>query len=300
MIEAKKNFKLGVISVKIGFIGMGAVARVFSEVLCSQDSPPEVYGFDIRYKENQDHFKEIFQGISIRFTDSLKELIDNCDIILSTVTTDVAVKVAKEVLPYLSMDKYYIDMNSMAPERKVEIAELMNGKACFIEAAILGAVGATGGHTKILLSGDSAEKIADVLSGYGLNVSKFGRKVGDSSLFKMIRSVFTKGLETLTIELMVAGRKAEICEEVWNDINKFMSSRPFESICENWVKSHSQAAKRRYFEMQQVVETLENLGVDSYMSDASMKIFKKSMEKGIEDYFTKEPSNVEEVIQFLS
>jgi 3-hydroxyisobutyrate dehydrogenase-like beta-hydroxyacid dehydrogenase len=182
----------------------------------------------------------------------------------------------------------------------MEVAALMEGRAIFIEAAILGAVGATGGKTKILVSGANAPQIEKILCKYGLNVSTFGTKIGGASQFKMIRSVFSKGLETLLIEMMEAGVKAGILEEVWTDISNFMEQMPFDKIGENWINTHPRAAERRYEEMQQVIETLKELGAGTSMAEGSMQVFKASMDRKVGERFPEAPRDYRDVIRFLA
>lgn len=283
----------------VGFIGMGAVARVFSQVIASAPDKPRVFGYDVRYPGNEKQFEERFEGVEVTFLGSLKDLVKTCDLLFSAVTTDVALQVAQQAVEFMTPDKTYVDLNSMSPNRKKDAAQILQGKGRFIEAAVLGAVGATGAKTKILVCGQEAEEVARLLRSFGMQVSAFGEEIGRASLFKMVRSVFSKGLETLVIEFLVAAQKAGIYEDVWGDIVSFMSSKPFEDICENWVKSHTQAAQRRYFEMEQVVGTLRELGVKPRMAQASLEVFGASVDQNIQAHFTKPPEDIRKVTEFL-
>ncbi len=284
---------------KIGFMGLGMVAWVFGGAMLESGKTDGIAGYDVRYAENPDMFRRRFEGMNVAFAGSPEELARECDVICSTVTTDVAVDAAGSIAPYLRADQYYVDFNSMTPGRKEEVWKTVGDKCRFVEASVLGAVGATGKKTKILLGGDYAEDAEALLCGLGLNAHFFSREIGRASMFKMVRSVFSKGLETLIIEMMEAAERAGIYEEVWDDICSFMEQKPFRQIGENWVCSHATAATRRYAEMLQVAETLEELGVKPVLTNASAEVFSRSAERKIEKDFEKQPSDPKTVIRYL-
>lgn len=89
---------------RIGFVGFGEVASVFSKVL--RDHGAEVLAYDI------DEDKVRRGGVPFL---PLVALAATADYLLSTVTTDVAEKVARDCAACLAPGKVYIDMNSTAP-----------------------------------------------------------------------------------------------------------------------------------------------------------------------------------------
>ena len=281
---------------KIGFIGLGEVASTFAAAIGEENI---LSGFDLLLGEKEHFFRERFKSIDIVFLKSIGELVENSDLVLSTATTQASVKIAEEASSCLSKEKIFLDLNSMTPERKIKIAEIISKKGIFLEGVVLGAIGATGIKTSILISGEKGEEIAGFFNNYGFKMKFYGMEIGKASRFKMVRSIFSKGVENLLIELMVAAKKAEITDEIWCDINSFMQSKPFEEIAKNWVISHVYASKRRYFEMEQVVETVKELGFDPIMSIATTKFFDRSVKMGIGEFFTEKPQSIKEVIDFF-
>jgi pyrroline-5-carboxylate reductase len=59
---------------RIGFIGMGQVARTFGAVLCDKNNEQEieVWGFDSLLDEKRESFEKRFHGLPVRFSDSLE------------------------------------------------------------------------------------------------------------------------------------------------------------------------------------------------------------------------------------
>lgn len=210
---------------------------------------------------------------------SMDDLITESDIVLSTVTTMVARRVAEEVALQLRDGQIYVDLNSTSPSVKTEIKAILSSSAAdFVEAAILGAVGATGARTRLLLCGKRANEVANLLNVHGLNATFYSETVGQASTFKMLRSIFSKGLEALLLELLVTARRAGIEDALWGDITSFMDGKPFDVIADNWIRSHGTAYERRYHEMEQVLETMQELGIKPIMTEATAGLFRRSVE----------------------
>ena len=274
---------------KIGYIGFGEVGRAFSHEMKTKGA--EVYFYDTVNKKPEDWITFL----------SLSELIRRCDIILSTASTHVAIEVAQEAVKYLTPGKIYADMNSTSASVKNKIAEIIEpSNADFIEGAILSAVGETGPKASILVSGKKAEEFSRLMNHFGLiNLKYFSSRIGDSSQVKMIRSVFSKGVECLLLEMLIAGKRAGVVEYLWKDVVDFMTKNPFERVAENWIKTHPLACERRYHEMIQVLETLEELNIDSMMTRGTKDFFQRSMAMGLGKIFNTKPDDFWNVPNFM-
>lgn len=275
---------------KIGFIGLGEVGRIFSKEMKARGA--EVYFYDIEAKEAEEWITFL----------PLQELISRCDIIISTVVTHEAVDVAHEAAKFLTAENTYADMNSTSAPVKKKIAEIIEkSNANFIEGAILSAVGETGVKASILVSGRGAEGFARLMNDLGLiNLRYFSPRIGDASTAKMIRSIFSKGLECLLLEMLIAGRRAGNEDYVWKDVVDFMTKNPFERVAENWIRTHPTACERRYHEMIQVIETLEDIGVKPIMSRGTKEFFEHSLTLEVDEKFSKKPDSIQQVIDFFS
>lgn len=274
---------------RVGFIGAGEVCRCFAPAM--EQRGVEVAAFDV------DEAKAAAGGIRHQ---PLGGLIGWADFVLSTVTVSQAVNAAQSCAPHLSAGKVYVDLNSTSPEvkRRIEAIILATG-AGFAEGAILGAVGVSGARTRILTGGNKGRMAAEVLAEAGLAASFYSEETGKASMFKMLRSVFSKGLEALVIELLIAGRRTGIEEDLWADICGFLSSHPFDEVAGNWVRSHAAACERRRDEMAQVNEVLKGIGVEGLMSKATEAFFRRSSELGLRERFPLKAGSPEEVVAFL-
>jgi hypothetical protein len=115
----------------------------------------------------------------------------------------------------------------------------------------------------------------------------------------MIRSVFSKGIECLLLEMLIAGKRAGVAEYLWNDIVSFMTKNSFERVAENWIRTHPVAFERRYHEMVQVVETLKEMGVEPLMTEGTKDFFKRSCALGLEKAFKTKPESFWDVPNYM-
>jgi 3-hydroxyisobutyrate dehydrogenase-like beta-hydroxyacid dehydrogenase len=284
---------------KIGVIGFGEVGFTFCKAM--RESGANLLVYDIML-DNTDYANRIRKKIKIAGVSygSLESVVTGRKYILSTVLTQTAKNVATSCAKYLRAGQIFVDLNSTSPAIKVEIGKIIEStNADFVEAAILGAVGATGANTRILTAGKKGKYVADVLNNTGLNASFYSPEIGKASMFKMLRSIFSKGLENIILELLIAGKRAGIDKDLWDDVTEFMSKKSFEEIAVNWIKTHPMAYERRYHEMVQVLETMKEIGIEPIMTASTKDFFKRSASLGIKEAFDCKPDSFEEVIDFL-
>ena len=283
----------------IGILGFGEAGSAFARVLAGQGAV--VWAFDKAWSKSASGppLNDYAGEHSIRFC-SLADLLAVADIVLSTVTTDAALDAARACVADLRAHQYYCDLNSTTPAIKVELDDLIGPTgAMFVEGAILGAIGVTGGRTKILLGGVHAEGLSGTLNKFGLETSAYSIEIGKASTFKMLRSIFSKGMEALAIELLLAGRKAGLEDDLWQEITALFSANSFGDVAGNWVCSHAVAHERRFHEMVQVADLLAQMKLDAIMTDATLAFFRRSTELKLSRDFVRKPDQMNEVIEAL-
>jgi len=271
---------------RVGFIGFGEVAATLAPVLEAHGA--RVAAYDLAASK-----------VKVRFL-ALEELLADRDWILSTVTTQAARQVAETCRPLLRPGQIYVDLNSTSPKVKREIEEVVSKTpAGFAEAAILGAVGVEGPAVRILTGGPQGRQAAEMLCRLGLNVRFFSECTGKASAFKMLRSVFSKGLEALLLEMLAAAHRAGLLEELWLDVLDFMQRNPFERVAANWIRTHPGACERRYHELRQVSETLRELGLAPLMSLGAESFFDRSRALDPAGAFPEGPESWRAVVEYL-
>lgn len=284
---------------RIGVLGFGEAGSRFAKALADAGAVVDTYdqAWDRSDAKSLQQRSADHGNITFRL---LPELLASAEIILSTVTTDAALDVAKACAPSLRPHQIYCDLNSTAPAVKLRLADLLKSTgAAFVEGAILGAIGVTGAKSHILLGGHEAEALSKVLNEHGLNTSAYSRDIGKASTFKMLRSVFSKGLEALVIEFLMAGHKARLQHDLWQEVTTLMAEGGFEEVARNWIRSHGVAHERRYHEMVQVIDLLKDMQFDPIMTEATTRFFKRSTDLGLSQDFPGKPELMDEVIEAL-
>jgi 3-hydroxyisobutyrate dehydrogenase len=283
----------------IGFLGFGEVAGCFAAALDRHGVQIAAYDILLEQPSGADRLKERAGASRVRFL-PLANLIARTEIVLSTVTTDVAFDAAAACVPYLNGSHIFVDLNATSPAVKRAIAAVIAPSgADFIEAAILGAIGVAGAQSRILVCGITAARVAEELSAYGLNVGSYGHEIGRASTFKLLRSIFSKGMEALLLESLLAARRAGVGKEVWREVVETLDARPFTEVGGNWMRTHGSAHARRYHEMVQVEALLRELGVEPLLTSATTAFFERSTRLVLSKAFPENPKDPDEVLAAL-
>ena len=283
----------------VAFIGFGEVASVFSFVIFERSKAVRAYDILMDAKDGIETLKKRSRIKGISFL-SLKDALADADLILSTVTTSVAEAAARSCAEHIGHGQEYIDLNATAPSVKCRIAEIIRPTgADFVEGSILGAVGVTGSKTRILTGGLKGPETAEILTNLGLNAEFYSSEIGKASTFKMLRSVFSKGLEALLLEFLIAGKRAGVKDDLWQEIVSLFKNNPFDVVAANWIKTHATAHERRYHEMKQVREVVQEIGLNPILTTGTEVFFKRSCELGLKDAFPQKPDTLDAVIEFM-
>ncbi len=96
-----------------------------------------------------------------------------------------------------------------------------------------------------------------------------GDEIGAAAGLKMIRSVMIKGIEALTLECFLAARRAGIVDEVAASLKNNYPTLDWNKVIEYNIERMASHGIRRADEMDQVAETLRELGLDPLMAAAT-------------------------------
>jgi 3-hydroxyisobutyrate dehydrogenase-like beta-hydroxyacid dehydrogenase len=281
---------------RIAFIGFGEVAGAFSAALAARGAEIAAYDILIEQPEGIERLRARAGGTKVSFR-GLPEALRGARYVFSTVTTDVAREAAQQCARHLGVGQTYVDLNATEPSVKREVGDIVAAPgAAFVEGAVLGAIGVSGASTEILLGGPDARRAERDLAGeLGLNARFYSEEIGRASMFKMLRSVFSKGMEALLIEFLVAGERAGIREDLWREVTALFANQPFDKVAANWVRSHASAHARRYHEMKQVAGVLRELGIEPTVTAATEAFFQRSGRLGLTP-----AQSMDEVVRFFN
>ncbi|MGH8720583.1 MAG: NAD(P)-binding domain-containing protein, partial [Burkholderiales bacterium] len=115
---------------RVAFIGFGEVASAFSAALAARGA--QVRAYDVKARPP-------LAGVALR---PLADALRGASLVLSTVTTSVALDAARQCAPHLAAGQTYVDLNATDPAAKLEVERVITPSgAAFVEGAILGAIG---------------------------------------------------------------------------------------------------------------------------------------------------------------
>jgi 3-hydroxyisobutyrate dehydrogenase-like beta-hydroxyacid dehydrogenase len=184
-------------------------------------------------------------------------------LILSLVTADQALAAAQAAATLLPAGALFCDMNSVAPGTKAEAARAINAAGGrYVDVAVMAPVQPAALAAPLLLSGPDAQEAREALAALGFSsIRLVGQDVGKASSIKMIRSVMVKGMEALTAECVLAGARAGVVDEVLASLGADWPARADYNLDRMMVHGLRRAA-----EMEEVVRSLEDLGVPALMT----------------------------------
>ncbi|MCG6953539.1 MAG: NAD(P)-binding domain-containing protein [Betaproteobacteria bacterium] len=285
---------------RVAFVGFGEVGAAFAKAFAAAGAEVTAYDRVLDTADGRARLEARADGIAVAFG-ALDEALRGARYVFSTVTTDVAREAAIACRAHLAPGQSWIDLNATEPAVKREIAAIVEPSgAAFVEGALLGAVGVSGARTELLLGGPAGAATARALAAeFGLNVRHYSDEIGKASTYKMLRSVFSKGLEALLIEFLVAGERAGMRSELWAEVVELLGRERFEKVAANWVCSHAVAHERRWHEMVQVEKVLREMGIEPLMTAATESLFRRSVALDMGAAFPARPPSMEPVIRFL-
>ena len=199
---------------------------------------------------------------------SAAEALAGARIVLSLVTADSAVAVARDYAASLAPGALWCDMNSVAPETKRQAAlavEAAGGR--YVDVAVMAPVNPARLNVPLLLAGDAAEEAMALLNTLGFAKTRIvGAEIGRASAIKMIRSVMVKGLEALTWECAAAADRAGVFDEVMDSLDASEKRMPWaEKVAYNRERMETHGI-RRAAEMEESAKTLLDLGIEPVMT----------------------------------
>lgn len=246
-------------SVAIGLLGLGEVGRIYGAALVAAGH--RVTGFD---PNAQDPPK------GVEPAESAKAAIAGADVVLTLTPAVASRSVAESVVRALRPSAVYADCTSSSPGEKRALAEVFKerGDVRLADVAILGPVILHGAETPLMAAGPGAEAVAAVMTTVGSPVEVVDGTLGDAMAHKFLRSVFIKGLISVVVEAVSAGRKAGMEEWVRGQIAGVLAGDG-QAVIDRFLTGTRKHATRRMHEMRATSAYLADLGVPSEMTDAA-------------------------------
>jgi hypothetical protein len=194
-------------------------------------------------------------GLSV--VDSLREVLERSDAVISLVSPGAALSVAGDVAVNIdgsSRSLLYVDANSISPLTVTRISEVLSRVTIdFVDASIFGLASQLRQRGTLYFSGPRAKELSGQFEPI-MRVKVVGDVPGQASALKMIVSGIPKGLSGLFIETMLFAQNMhllneaiEACDEIYPSIME---------VIRRMLPTYPQHAGRRCEELREVEETM--------------------------------------------
>jgi len=253
------------------FIGFGEAGQAIAAGL-REAGIERMTAWDILFPQAAgERLRRAGEAIGVDCAASAAQAIAGADVIVCAVTAASSVEAARSVKPHLAGRPFFLDINSVSPARKQETAKLLGEDARYVDVAVIAAIHPARHQTPMLLAGAHAEAAMAILAAFGMRVSVAGTEIGAAAAIKMVRSVMLKGMEALTLECFLAAARAGVVEEVAASLkNNYPGLDWGKAIAYN-LERMAVHGERRAAEMEEVADTLRELGVEPLMTAATVK-----------------------------
>ena len=253
------------------FIGFGEAGQAIAAGL-REAGIERMTAWDILFPQAAgERLRRAGEAIGVNCPASAAQAIAGGDVIVCAVTAASSVEAARSVKPHLAGRPFFLDINSVSPARKQETAKLLGEDARYVDVAVIAAIHPARHQTPMLLAGAHAEAAMAILAAFGMRVSVAGTEIGAAAAIKMVRSVMLKGMEALTLECFLAAARAGVVEEVAASLkNNYPGLDWGKAIAYN-LERMAVHGERRAAEMEEVADTLRELGVEPLMTAATVK-----------------------------
>jgi 3-hydroxyisobutyrate dehydrogenase-like beta-hydroxyacid dehydrogenase len=256
---------------RITFIGFGEAGEAIASGM-RESGIERVVAWDILFPEpDGEKLKAAGNNIGVRCARSAADAVAETDVIISAVTAASSVDAARSVAPHLTGNPYFLDINSVSPGRKQATEKLLDGKARYVDVAVIAPIYPKRHRTPLLISGPHAQAVSPLLQELEMQLTVVGDTTGAAAAIKMIRSVMIKGVEALTLECFLAARRAGVLEEVTASLKNNYPGLDWPKMSEYNLERMAHHGERRAAEMEESAATLRELGIEPLMTDATVR-----------------------------
>ncbi|WP_051357407.1 DUF1932 domain-containing protein [Azorhizobium doebereinerae] len=247
---------------RLAIIGYGEVGTLFAaDLLANGAAAVAVYDIKFDHAGLAAPMLARARDAGARAAASAADAAAGADIVLSAVTADAVLDVARAAAGYLAPGQVLFDLNSAAPHTKVAAAQAVQGAgADYVEGAVMAPVGAPRLAVPILAGGPQAEAVAAALVPLGMNIRAVSATHGRASAMKLCRSIMVKGIEALIVDCARAARAFEVEDEVFSSLSASFPGMDFATLADTMAERVATHGVRRAAEMREAADMVADLG----------------------------------------
>ena len=253
----------------IGLIGFGEVGSLFARDLKAL-GVHRITAFDPLFADPASKPSRNAAAGDAQACGTGAEAVAGAGLVVSAVTAAQAMAAVRGVLGALAPGAFLLDVNSASPGVKQSAAKAVDASGGrYVEAAVMSSVPPRRLKTPMLLGGPHAAEFLAFAEALELNAKIFSEEVGLASATKMCRSVMIKGVEALLAECLLSARRYGVEKTVLGSLGDLLPNPDWETHARYMISRSLLHGKRRAEEMREVARTVEDAGLDSWMSTAA-------------------------------
>ncbi|MBO6719493.1 MAG: NAD(P)-dependent oxidoreductase [Rhizobiaceae bacterium] len=245
---------------RIAFIGFGEAGRAFAASLRNRNL--SISAYDVQFGGPDDAaFRVAAHERNVKLADSAEAAVADADWVFSAVTAADSLEAARSVSEVLKPGQVYFDINSVSAGRKKETAALLGPSgATYVDVAVMAPVDSRGHQTPLLVAGPVEGEIAAGLSRLGFGFELVGKEIGGATAIKMVRSLFVKGLEAITVQALLAADAAGCFDNVYASLSGSYPKLGWPEFPTYNFERVTRHGLRRAAEMRECAASMKELG----------------------------------------
>lgn len=243
-------------SSRIALLGLGEAGSEIARDLVAAGA--DVSGYDPK--------GIVVEGVDQRGSEA--EAVADADLVLSANSSHDALPALTNAQPALRPGTIWADLNTASPGGKVALAEAAGPDVPVVDVALMSPVPGKGLRTPMVVSGEAAQRYAELLGALGADVTVQPGPVGEAISRKLLRSVFYKGLAAAVVEALAGGEAAGCADWLRANISAELVSFDAATI-DRLVDGTHRHARRRADEMTASAQQLTELGVSPRIATAA-------------------------------
>jgi len=243
----------------VAIVGCGEVGRCYASALGERG-----HRLSLLDPKPSPEARALSERLAASLYEAPGDWLSRVDLALSCVVGNASLSAARSCLGHMAAGATYGDMTTANPaDVRLGGEEAAQRGIAFVDIAIMGAIALTGAQTPLLMAGAQSRSPRELFEDLGARVRVLDAgRAGDASSLKLLRSVFTKGLEGLAVECLLAAEKQGlrgVLYEILSDIDE----TPLRDFLEMLVRTHTVHAARRLHEVEESERQLALIGIRS-------------------------------------
>jgi len=245
----------------VAFIGFGEAARAFADSLFG-GPPLRLRAYDILiHGPEAAALVQAATARGVTLVDSTLAAVAGADIVISAVTAGAAQDALAPGYAAALAPHVLFDINSVSVGVKQANAGVVRGAGgAYVDMAVMAPVHPHGHRTPVLVAGDLDGPALGFLTRHGFQFEALGPEPGQAAAVKMMRSLFVKGLEAITVQTLIAAEAAGCAPRVLDSLTRSYPQFDLPALSDYFFQRLDEHGRRRAEELREVARTMEELG----------------------------------------